>query len=282
LPDCTHHRKAKGGKPRQKHIRGLAWVVIRWARTVRPRIICLENVEEFQDWGPLTPEGYPCAERKRPPAENTMRRIAKGIQRFIIACPDPFIAPLEPSPRNDHSVLVSAFIAKHFGGVIGVPMQQPLPTILTRNTQNQLVTAHIMNMRGTNVGHAADEPLHTISAGGTHHAQVCAFLLKYYGTDQDPRIEEPLHSVTTKDRFGLVTIHGKNYAIIDIGIRMFEPHELYRAQGFPEGYIIDCQANGMPLSETAQKHMCGNSVCPIQAAAIIRANVGRSVLYEVA
>jgi DNA (cytosine-5)-methyltransferase 1 len=95
-------------------------------------------------------------------------------------------------------------------------------------------------------------------------------------------MDEPLHSVTTKDLFGLVTIHGETYAIIDIGMRMFEPRELYRAQGFPESYIIDRQANGMPLSETAQKHMCGNSVSPIQAAAIIRANVGRSVLYEVA
>ncbi|MFH1806871.1 MAG: DNA cytosine methyltransferase [Pseudomonadota bacterium] len=63
-PDCTHHSKAKGGKPRSKKIRGLAWVVVRWAATVRPRVIMLENVEEFADWGPLTAEGHPCKDRK--------------------------------------------------------------------------------------------------------------------------------------------------------------------------------------------------------------------------
>jgi DNA (cytosine-5)-methyltransferase 1 len=62
-PDCTHHSRARGGKPRSKHIRGLAWVVIRWAKTVAPRIIVLENVEEFETWGPLDDNGKPIAER---------------------------------------------------------------------------------------------------------------------------------------------------------------------------------------------------------------------------
>src|SRR5207253_720368 len=82
-------------------------------------------------------------------------------------------------------------------------------------------------------------PLHTISAQGQHHAEVRAFLIKYYGADQDPRLEEPLHTITTKHRFGLVTIHGQDYEIVDIGLRMLEPHELYRAQGFPDDYVID-------------------------------------------
>ena len=63
-PDCTHHSRAKGGKPRSQKIRGLAWVVIRWAAKVRPRIIMLENVEEFQDWGPLDDDGKPIKARK--------------------------------------------------------------------------------------------------------------------------------------------------------------------------------------------------------------------------
>lgn len=63
-PDCTHHSKAKGGKPRSKKIRGLAWVVLRWASAVKPTVIMLENVEEFEDWGPLTKDGKPCKKRK--------------------------------------------------------------------------------------------------------------------------------------------------------------------------------------------------------------------------
>ncbi|MBE3070882.1 MAG: DNA cytosine methyltransferase, partial [Planctomycetes bacterium] len=62
-PDCTHFSRAKGGRPCKQHIRSLAWVVIRWARAVRPRVIILENVPEFQTWGPLDAEGYPVAER---------------------------------------------------------------------------------------------------------------------------------------------------------------------------------------------------------------------------
>lgn len=57
-PDCKHFSKAKGGKPVDKRIRGLAWIVLRWAGTVRPRVIILENVEEFQTWGPVR-RGHP-------------------------------------------------------------------------------------------------------------------------------------------------------------------------------------------------------------------------------
>lgn len=124
----------------------------------------------------------------------------------------------------------------------------------------------------TNVGSATDEPLHTVSAQGTHHAEVRAFLIKYYGTDQDPRLTEPMHTVPTKDRFGLVTIHGTEYAIVDIGLRMLTPRELYRAQGFPEDYLIDIQVNSKPLTKTAQVRMCGNSVCPPMSRALVAAN----------
>ena len=110
------------------------------------------------------------------------------------------------------------------------------------------------------------------SAGGTHHAEVRAFLIKYYGTDQDPRLTEPMHTVPTKDRFGLVTVHGDEYAIVDIGLRMLTPRELYRAQGFPESYQIDHGGDGRPLTKTAQVRMCGNSVCPPMSRAIVAAN----------
>lgn len=147
----------------------------------------------------------------------------------------------------------------------------PLLTTVTEN-RHALVTSHMLKLRGDNVGSAAGEPVHTISAQGTHHAEVRAFLIKYYGTDQDPQLREPLHTVTTKDRFGLVTIKGEDYAIVDIGLRMLTPRELYRAQGFPESYAIDKGADGRPLTKTAQVRMCGNSVCPPLARALVAAN----------
>ena len=81
-----------------------------------------------------------------------------------------------------------------------------------------------------------------------------------------------LHTVTTKDRFGLVTVRGQEYQIADIGLRMLTPRELYRAQGFPESYAIDRGAAGEPITKTAQVRMCGNSVCPPLARAIVAAN----------
>jgi DNA (cytosine-5)-methyltransferase 1 len=460
-PDCKHFSKAKGGKPVSKKIRGLAWVVVKWAKLVRPRIICLENVEEFQTWGPLADDGRPCPERKgrtfqlwkkqlenlgykiehrelracdygtptirkrlflvarcdglpivwpepthaqpdakgkvpkgmkpwrtaaecidwnipapsiferdRPLADATCRRIAKGIMRYVVNAAEPYIVQYHSAKRTGDDrtadlnqplptqttenrfalvaptlvqtgygeregqsprapgldkplgtvvaggtkhALVTAFMAKHYGGVVGHGLNgEPLHTV-TSTDHNSLVTAHItkfntgsvgfaadsplrtvvaggeqarpgtaitqgiitsnlIKLRGDNVGAATNEPLHTISAQGTHHAEVRAFLIKYYGTDGDPQMHEPLHTVTTKDRFGLVTIKGEAYAIVDIGLRMLTPRELYRAQGFPEGYIIERGAAGEPITKTAQVRMCGNSVCPPLARAIVAAN----------
>lgn len=451
-PDCKHFSKAKGGKPVEKRIRGLAWIVLRWADLVRPKVICLENVEEFTTWGPLTAEGLPCKKRKGdtfrsfvnalkhqgyavewrelracdygaptirkrffliarcdgqpiewpekthgPPgsklkpyrtaaecidwsipcpsiftpgrdlAENTMRRIAKGIKKYLFDAKEPFIVgaggaefaakprsvhqplntitvhnrsalvvptliqmgygerpgqeprvpglekPLgtvvagggkhavmaahlqqmygesvgreldEPAPTStakEKSALLSAFLVKHFTGVVGADLRTPFPTVTAIPNQNQIIAAHISKLRGTSTASGADEPLHTASAGGTHHAAVTAFLIKYFGTDQDPQLTEPMHTVTTKDRFGIVTIHGEDYQIVDIGMRMLTPRELYRAQGFPESYIIDRTSTGKKLTKTAQVRMCGNSVCPPLAEAIIRANVKASTLYS--
>lgn len=79
--------------------------------------------------------------------------------------------------------------------------------------------------------------------------------------------------MTTKDRFGLVTVHGRQYRIVDIGMRMLQPHELFAAQGFPPGYVIDHGADGRKITKTAQVRLCGNSVAPPNAAAIVRANL---------
>ncbi|HQS60004.1 MAG TPA: DNA cytosine methyltransferase [Gallionellaceae bacterium] len=556
-PDCKHFSKAKGGKPVEKKIRGLAWVALRWAAIRKPRVIMLENVEEFVTWGPLV-EGAdgnmrPCPKNKgrefnafrnalqrqgytvehkelracdfgaptirkrlfliarrdgqpivwptpthgdpkkddvkngklkpwrtaaecidwsipcpsiflskeearvlgviRPLADNTLRRVAKGIMRYVVNAAEPFIVtaahgegkpgapqrwgkghrsmseplptitasggyglvtpfitehangsnqrnmaadeplrtqcaqvkgghfaliaptliqtgygeragqsprapgldkplgtvvaggakhalvapiistyygdknpndvrgirmdePLQTQTTENRHALVSAFMAKHYGGVVGHDLHdEPLHTV-TSTDHNSLVSAHLtkfrsgsvgselsdpihtitaggnpardstgnvhgivtsnlVKMRGDNIGQPDDEPLHTLSAQGTHFAEVRAFLVKYYGNEQDGvSLNEPNHTVTARDRFGLVTVHGEEYAITDIGLRMLAPRELFRAQGFPEHYIIgDKPEQGLKLTKSAQVRMCGNSVCPPLATALVRANL---------
>lgn len=121
-------------------------------------------------------------------------------------------------------------------------------------------------------------PVPTVCAGAAHAAAVAAFLSPYYGTDQAPELAEPLPTATTRDRFGLVTvvIDGEPYVIADIGMRMLTPRELFRAQGFPDSYVIDRRPDGAPLTKTAQIRMCGNSVCPPLAAALVQANYAAS------
>lgn len=185
--------------------------------------------------------------------------------------------------------VVSAFLAKHYGdqwsGKKASAADEPLPTITGRGTQLNLVTTTLMQPEGLGIPsiHEAKKPGPVGSStpeaaasfvdtaeGPQHVAEVRAFLVKYYGTDQDPRLTEPLHTIPTKDRFGLVTVHGIDYAIADIGMRMLTPRELYTAQGFPLSYKIDF-AGGKPVTKTAQIRMCGNSVSPPNAAAILRA-----------
>jgi DNA (cytosine-5)-methyltransferase 1 len=128
------------------------------------------------------------------------------------------------------------------------------------------------------------EPVHTIQSGGCHYGEVRAFLMKYYGTEQNPTLQDSLPTITTKDRFALVTVEGEPYAIADIGMRMFTPRELFSLQGFPSDYIIDpvvpyevkrgktVKIVEKPLTKTDQIRMCGNSVPPQIAEALVRAN----------
>ena len=152
-------------------------------------------------------------------------------------------------------------------------VETPLNTITAQGATAGLVTSHMIKLRGENVGAATDTPLHTISAQGLHHGEVRAFLIKYYSEGgQDASCTDPMHTIPTKDRMGLVMVHGEPYAIVDIGLRMLTPRELYRAQGVPESYVIDRGTNGEALTKTAQVRMCGNSVCPPLARAIVAAN----------
>lgn len=539
-PDCRHFSKAKGSKPVKKEIRGLAWIVIRWALAKRPRVMMLENVEEFKTWGPLiTAEdgtehpdrtragetfsafvdmlttgiaanhpalteccnvlnldpssgdvqrlvnglGYvvehkelkacdygaptirrrffmvmrcdgapvtwpvathgdpkslevqtgklapwrtaaecidwsiPCPsifDRKKPLAENTLKRIARGIQRYVIDSATPFIVkcnhtstktsydcfrgqsiadPLQtitkthgyavvtphitkfrtgatgqevdkPLPTitagsserpggNGHALgmvearltpiiarigqtgfggdrmayeagkplttvtskaehllvapviarqfgnsvghgadepsgtitaggggksqLCAAFLAKHFGGNYngpGADLAEPAHTVTTVD-HHALVTSNLIKMRGTcKDGQPVDRPAPTITAGGLHIGEVRAFLLKYYGNEKEGvDLAGPLHTVTTNDRFGLVTVEGVDYQIVDIGMRMLQPHELYAAQGFPSWYIIDQDYRGTKYAKDKQVARCGNAVPPPFAEALVRVNL---------
>lgn len=373
-PDCRHHSVASGGKPKSKRVRGLAWMVLKWAGLVRPDVITLENVPEFLDWGPLTRSGRPCKrrkgmtfdkferqlrdlgyavewetltacdygvptsrkrlfmvarcdglpivwpkpthgpgllpyktaadiidwsipcpsifERKKPYAEKTLARIAKGIQKFVIEANEPFIVPrygerkgqsprthsiYEPLPTivptGNHGNLVVPFLAKHFGGVTGVPFETPVPTITTKACQTQIVASSMVKLRGTSKhGAPVTEPVHTITAGGIHHYEVRSFLTKYNGKSIGQTVNDPLHTITTKDPFGVVTIKGDQYQIVDIGMRALTPRELYRAQGFPDDYVIDVDCEGEKISLTEQRAKCGNSVCPPVMEALVRAN----------
>ncbi len=183
--------------------------------------------------------------------------------------------------KGGHFSMVSAHITKFRTGATGSDMNTPLPTITAGPKENPagaphalgIVTSNLVKLRGTSTAAGTDEPLGTVSAGGQHHAEVRSFLLAYYGTDQSQGLADPLATVTSRDRFGLVTIHGQDYQIVDIGLRMLQPRELFRAQGFPDDYIIgDNPAQGLKLTKSAQVRMCGNSVCPPMAKALILAN----------
>ncbi|MFN4098170.1 MAG: DNA cytosine methyltransferase [Pararhodobacter sp.] len=510
-PDCKHFSKAKGGRPVKRSIRDLAWVVVLWARRVRPEVIMLENVEEFRDWGPVTAEGKPCKERKgqtfemwtaqlkrlgyrmewrelracdygaptirkrffmiarrdvrpivwpepthgkpddpdviagrkqpwrtaaeiidwslpcpsifdsaeeimekhgvraiRPLADATMKRIARGVVRYVLEAKKPFFvtfaqqgggnrspdvplhtvtasqkdqnALIVPSfvgcggragqspPRGGDqptgtltakadSCIVAAHLTKFQTGSTGSGLDEPAPTVtansyikkpggaapigvvaahLSRFTQNGIgsgldepldtvmagapkfgvVAAFLAQHSTGNDGHDARTPVSTITAGGAygvsqqgivaahlswsytsntrggegdlrkpaktilaggqHAALISGFLTKYYGTGDGSTVTDPMHTDTVKDRMGLVTVEidGQTFAGADIGMRMLTPRERFRAQGFPDDYIIDRRPDGTPITATVQGSCCGNSVCPPLAEALVRANCG--------
>lgn len=508
-PDCKHFSKAKGGKPKDKNIRGLAWVALRWAGLVRPRVIMLENVEEFKTWGPLNRGHHPIKAKQgktfekfvqqlndlgytvefkeliaadygaptmrkrffmiarcdgkpivwpepthgpadseavkagllkpyvgaytqidfsrpcpsifdtskeikekygiravRPLASKTLDRIAKGLKKFVLDNPEPFIIQCnhggerrpndirEPMPtitgkhgygivepymvqigqtgfakdrskdvreplttivsKNEHCLieptlapymgtnttnhpggnckdpihtittgnqqclisptliqyhsetskdgvrgqaikdpimtvdssnrygLVASFLHKYYDGGYkgaGETVENPLPTV-TAWDNNSVVTANLIQMNNHCDGKDIRQPLPTITAGDGHFGEVRAFLIKYYGDATGQDIEKPLDTVTTKDRFGLVTIEGVDYQIVDIGLRMLEPRELYGCQGFPDDYIIDHDYTGKTYPRSEQVRRCGNAVCPPIPAALVRANLPELCVAE--
>ena len=445
-PDCKHFSKAKGGKPKNKNIRGLAWVACRWAGLVRPRVIMLENVEEFKTWGPLNRRHHPIKAKQgvtfqkfvqqltdlgykvefrelvaadygaptmrkrffmiarcdgkqivwpepthgpadseavkqgllkpyvgaytqldfslpcpsifdsaeeikekygiravRPLAKKTMDRIGRGIKKFILDNPEPFLIQCnhsgdrkpgdirQPMPtitgKHGFGIVepkLAPIIDKAYGGNYsggGSEADKPLDTITTVD-HNRLVTATlapiliqyhsetakdevrgqgieapIMTVDGSNryglvassfiskfyksgTGQDIREPLHTITAGDGHFGEVRAFLTKYYGSGTGQSVADPLDTVTAQDRFGLVTIYGTEYQIVDIGLRMLEPKELYGCQGFTEDYIIDHDCDGKTYPRSEQVRRCGNAVCPPLPAALVKGNLPEMCKHE--
>lgn len=468
-PDCKHFSKAKGGKPKDKNIRGLAWVALRWAGLVRPRVIMLENVEEFKTWGPLNRRHHPIKAKQgvtfqkfvgqleslgykvehrelvaadygaptmrkrffliarcdgkpivwpepthapadseavkagllkpyvgaytqidfsrpcpsifdtseeikekygiravRPLAKKTMDRIARGLKKFVLDNPEPFIIQCnhggerrpndirEPMPtitgKHGYGVvepylvqckfnneaqdvqkpigtlttvgshllvsptliqyhsetskdevrgqtikdpimtvdgsnrygLVTSFLHKYYDGGYkgaGDSIENPLPTV-TSWDHNSVVTANLIQMNNHCDGRDITEPIPTITAGDGHFGEVRAFLIKYYGQGTGQDIKVPLDTVTAQDRFGLVTIEGVDYQIVDIGLRMLEPKELYGCQGFPDDYIIDHDYTGKTYPRSEQVRRCGNAVCPPIPAALVKANLPELCVAE--
>ena len=400
-PDCKHFSKAKGSKPVEKKIRGLAWVALRWAAKARPRVIMLENVEEFKTWGGLDSEGKPCPKqkgrtfksfvnalknqgytvdyrelracdygsptirkrfflvarrdglkiqwpeqthghpdsiqvkkgklkpwrtaaecidwsiecpsiftRKRPLVAATLERIAGGLNKFVFNNPTPFVvngvAPVltecanasnkrsmpidEPlrticaQTKGGHHAVIAAFLAKNYTGVIGSDLTEPVHTI-TAKDHNSLVVSHLSKMKNGCTGQELDEPIHTLTTVN-QFAEVRAFLTAFYGNEKDGNsVDEPLRTIPTRDRFGLVTIGQQDYEISDIGFRMLQPVELFKAQGFPDSYIythgLDEKGKKIALTKTEQTRMVGNSVCPQLANALVMANFKHEHSFKV-
>ncbi len=176
--------------------------------------------------------------------------------------------PLGTVVGEQKHALVTAFLAKHFGGpnghaTPGQSTEAPLGTV-TAQAHHGVITAQLAL--------SLDAPAHV-----DRSAEVRAFLVKYYGSDgsaqsQQQRLFDPLQTVTAKARFGLVTVHGVEYQITDIGMRMLTPRELFAAQGFPADYALEAPFGGRTLNKTEQIELAGNSVCPPVAEAIVRAN----------
>ena len=186
--------------------------------------------------------------------------------------------------------LVTANLVHLRGNCDARDLKDPLHTISAGGTHHGLMTAFLERQFGASVGQSLDEPAPTITAGGggksslveLQHSpeveagalRVAAFLISYYGTENVSNANEPAPTITTRDRLALVTvtIKGTPYVIVDICLRMLQPAELYKAQGFPADYIISHGADGKPFTKTQQVHMCGNSVSPPPMAALARAN----------
>lgn len=219
--------------------------------------------------------------RSKPLAEATMRRIARGLRRFVLETDRPFVVgDAVPS-------LVHVSNGERVGQAPRVyDIEQPLGTVVAGGVKHALVAAYLAKHFGGHEGpgQSLTLPLGTVtckdhhalvtaSAIGDRREAVRAFITQYNGTSVGQSLNLPLNTVTTRDRFGLVTVHGELFEIADIGMRLLTPRELARAQGFPDSYRLDIDVDGKPVSKTTQVRLIGNSVACDVAEALARANV---------
>lgn len=172
---------------------------------------------------------------------------------------------------------VSAFLAKHYGGNYsgpGVSLDEPAHSVTTVD-HHAVVASHLVKLRGTcRDGQRTDDPMPTVTAGGQHVGEVKTTLAADgYDEQRAQQTLAFLREYCGEDCDGLVTVDGITYRIVDIGMRMLQPHELYRAQGFPEWYIIDQDYTGKKYPKDKQVARCGNAVPPPFAEALVRANL---------
>lgn len=225
---------------------------------------------EVIDWSIPCPSIFA---RKRPLAENTLKRIARGIEKFVVNNDDPFIIPAEGG-------LITPFISQYHSyddSARGQTVKNPLLT-LDGSNRYAVVAPFLSEFYGMSTGRGMDKPISTITSQGQHLAEVRAFLIKYYGQGTGQTLKAPLDTITANDRFGLVMVKGEPYQLVDIGLRMLTPRELFNAQGFPADYIIDKGADGKPMTKKEQVAKVGNSVVPALSEALVRANLDETAM----
>ena len=233
-----------------------------------------ERISECIDWTDL---GSSIFTRKTPLKEKTLNRIARGIEKFIINDPNPYILPENAA---------SSFLIQYHGETVndnvrGQSLNEPIRTIDTSNRYG-LVTALITKFYKTGTGQTVNEPIHTITTSPGHFGLVSAFLINYYGSGIGQSVNEPIGTIATHDRFGLVTvmIKGEPYQIVDIWFRMLKPEELKLGQGFPRDYIIDHDYTGKIYPKSKQVEGIGSSVVPVMAKVLTSSNMPESCLVE--
>lgn len=213
------------------------------AVTHGPSKIPYVSASSIIDWSLEVPSIF---DRKKPLANNTLIRIARGIQKYVIE-EEPFIV-------NDKAYFLSHYYTHQGKEVRCSGLREPIATIPTQNRFG-LVEVKFQDI---------ELP---IKDG------IATFFTKYYGCDTGQSLKGPIHTITTKDRFGLVTVRSKNYKIADIGLRMLTARELFNGMGFPKNYIIERDYTGKKYPTTQQKARCGNAVVPALAKALVEANL---------
>lgn len=313
--------------------------------------VSVSSVLDFSDFGKSI------FGRKKPLAENTLRRTARGLEKFVFNNPEPFIIqvnhggdnfrgqsihgpmptitqkhgfgvispiavpfidktyggnyqgagsnvknPLPTITTVDHNRLITPFLIQYHSettrkGVRGQQVSDPIQTIDTSNRYG-LVIAFLEKFYKSGIGQNILEPIHTITTSPGHFGQVSVlavdwkqlmaagvdeetaqkatwvseFIMEYYGSGIGQSPNDPMHTIVTKDRFALITVLGSEYVILDIFLRMLTPEELKLAQGFPRDYIIDRDYNWQKYPVCEQVKRIGNSVVPIMAEALVKAN----------